>query len=128
MSIRRYKDEDYYLLECWCKDRGAVPPPKQCLSTLGFVSDERAIGFLYITDSNIAFIEYVISDPLTVPSMRRQSVKKLCGNLIDTAFLLGYTHVFALTEHPQIKKLCEEFGFKSKPSYELFVLAESETK
>lgn len=112
MSITRYKSSHYKAIASWYKARNLQAPPRESLSDMGYIVDERVAGWLYLTNSNIALIEGVISNPFTVPSLRKQSLRKLAGLLVDSALTLGYTTINISTNHPTIEKLAKDMGFK----------------
>lgn len=104
-----------------------MPRPKsQSLSTMGYISDERVAGWIYLTDSNICLIEGIIANPLTVPSLRRQSLKMLAAFLVDKALSMGYTNIIAVTKHHAIQKLCNDMGFVSDKEFKIYALREKE--
>ncbi len=123
-GLRRYTDYDYELIAEWYAARGETIPPKASLSDMGWICDERVAGWLYVTPSNVALIEGIVSNPDTVPSLRSESMRKLAGFIIDTALLMGYTQLLAITEHPSVMKACEEFGFREQ-SYRVFTLSDT---
>ena len=124
--VRFNPREHYPLLQSFYKARGRVAPNRKVLPTIGYVSEGRVIGFLYQTDSNVAMIEGIISDPNTVPSSRRIALARLAGKLIDTALAMGYTNIFAITNHPAIETLCEKLLFKSGGTYKIYTLSEND--
>jgi hypothetical protein len=69
-------------------------------------------AWIYRTDSTVAMIDWVISNPFTLPSERRMSLKKLAGVLVDTAVALGYPDVIFTTTHENIKKIGVDMGFR----------------
>lgn len=109
-SIRRYQEEDYDLIKLWFLKRGIDPPLPEELTDTGFIADERAVGFLYLTNGSIALLDGVITDPDTVPSLRRASLFKLLGCLTDFALCLGYRDIFGITSHPSIIENAKRLG------------------
>ena len=95
----------------WYLDRDMTPPAPESLSDVGYIVEERVAGWIYLTNSNVAMIEGVISDPNSLPSFRRLATKRLCSTLVDMAVALGYTKVLAITSHPAIMEICETMGF-----------------
>jgi len=89
---------------------------------MGYMADGRVAAWLYLTNSGIAMIENVISDPHSVPSLRRQSLQKLIGFLVDTATALGYTTIIGVTKNKGILDISRKFGFKEMKDYKLVVL------
>lgn len=125
MDIRRVKPSDFGLIAGWYAERGLHVPDMASFSDTGFIADDRAAGFVYLTNSNVAMIDALITNPTTVPSLRRESVAKLVGVMIEFAISLGCTNIIALTEHPAVRKLCAQHGFK-KTKFECFILSDGE--
>lgn len=121
--IRRYQKRDFEMLKRWYKERGLGAPQEAALSDAGWVADERVVGFLYVTNSNIALIDGIVSDPHSLPSNRKQSLQQLCSTIVDVAVMMGYTNIIAATSNESIKEICRKMAFQ-KTSYELFVLKE----
>lgn len=110
------------LIKLWYQRRGMKMPRTGLLSTTGYIVDGRVAGWLHLTDSDIALIEGIIADPMSVPGLRRESLNKLSGYLIDTAILLGYNTVLAISKHPNIIQLSERYGFKELNGHKVMVL------
>lgn len=121
-SIVRITSDHYPLLKKWYKARGLKVDLEGNISDTGFIADGRVAGWLYVTNSNTAFIEGLISNPDTVPSLRRQSTRKLMGFLIDTALFLGFESIFAISRHPSVAKLAEEFAFKENSTLKVYTM------
>lgn len=112
-GLRRYNHRlDYELIVGWYEARGLQAPPADFLSGTGYIMDDRVAAWLYKTDSTVAMIEGVISDPKTVPSLRHQSLTKLCAFMVDAATMLGFNHIIGMTKHSSIANICESLGFK----------------
>lgn len=124
-GVIRYKPAHYRGIASWYTARGLQAPPQHYLSDLGFIADGRVAGWLYLTNSNVALIEGIISNPNTVPSMRRQALKKLSGLLVDTALSMGYTVIKMESNHPRIQELAEDLGFKEH-KIKTFILHDSD--
>lgn len=125
MAIRKYTKHDYPMIASWFKERGKPVPSQDLLSDLGFIADERVAGWIYITNSSLAMIENVISNPNTVPSLRRESTKRLCSTLVESAMVLGFNNIFAISNHPAIEKICKDMGFRSA-AFKVFTLKDDE--
>lgn len=123
--ITRFKRHHYKVIKSWYEARGKQAPKEEDLSTLGFVADNRVAGWVYLTNSNVALIEGIIASPLTVPSLRRQSLRKLCSTLVDTAMSLGYTTIIVNTNHPSIEHIATDLGFKEH-NLKTFILTDEE--
>ena len=112
MALRRIKPQDYPVIEGWYRKRKLSPPPWQDLSETGWIADDRVAGWLLCTNSSVALIEGLISNPDAMPSLRKESMLKLSGFLVDTALLLGYSKVIAVSKHPSVDKVAKQLGFK----------------
>ena len=121
-GVELIRKKHFHLIDQWHKKRKAKMPDPSNYSDLGFLVDGRVAGWLYITNSNIAMIEGIISDPDTVPSLRRQSVKKLMAILIETADHLGFKNVIGITEHPKMMETAQLFGFREAKGFKIMCL------
>jgi len=115
MNLKRVTSKDFPKIVLWYRKRGLTPPDPRALSDVGFIADGRAAAWLYITNSNMAMIEGVISDPESTPSLRKESLNKLIGFIIDFAVSLGYTQIIGVTKHPNMLELVKRYGFKTLP-------------
>lgn len=122
-SIVRVTPDHYPLLKSWYKARGIrIDNIEDVVSDMGYIVDGRVAGWLYVTNSNCTMIEGIISDPATIPSLRRASIRKLIGFLIDTSLILGFTNIFALSKHPSMEQSARDFGFKISNTLKVFTL------
>lgn len=122
MSLKRVTSKDFPVIVHWYRQRKLTPPDPRALSDIGFIADGRAAGWLYLTNSNIAMIEGIISDPSSTPSLRGESLDKLIGFMIDFSLQLGYTQILGITKHPNMeKKVKSKFGFKKLPHTVLYL-------
>jgi hypothetical protein len=112
MALRRIKPNDYPMIESWYRKRKLTPPPWQDLSETGWIADDRVAGWLLCTNSSVAIIEGLISNPDSLASNRKESMLKLSGFLVDTALLLGYSKVIAVSKHPSVDKVAKQLGFR----------------
>lgn len=122
----RYKHTMFPKIAGWYHKRGQPIPAPESMSDLGFIVDDRVAGFIYLTNSNLAIIEGVVANPDTVPSLRKASLKKLAGLLVDTAVSLGCTEVIAITKHPAVAELARYIGFRELPEHRVFLLSEND--
>jgi hypothetical protein len=106
-------DRDYKLVSGWYEKRGLTPPPKALLSDMGFVADERAALWLYTTNSGMMMLEGLISNPDTVPSLRRASVKQLVCYLTDVAYARGAVAVFGVGRNKAVSRMLNKLGWKA---------------
>lgn len=121
-DIRPIKPKDHALIAQWYRERGQIMPSPSSLSTTGFIADERVALWVYLTNSNLALIEGVISDKTSIPSLRRASLNKLIGFAIDFCLAAGYTQIMGITKHPSIDALGKRYGFKVLKSHKVLYL------
>ena len=63
MDIRLVNDSDYEMLCGWWKDWGwSQYPSKNMLPDIGVVVNEVAAGFLYLTNSKLAWANWIVTD------------------------------------------------------------------
>lgn len=120
--MRRVTSKDFPKIVSWYKKRGKTPPDPRALSDLGFMADERVAAWLFLTNSNMVLIEGVIADPDSVASLRKESLNKLIGFMVDFALQLGYTQVIGITKHPSIERIGKKYGFKQLTSHKVLYL------
>lgn len=125
-GIEKVTRNHYKLLKGWYEERGLAMPKRSHFSTMGYIADGRVAGWLHLMNSDMALIEGLISDPNTIPSLRRDSVIKLCGFLTDTAIALGYPVVLGITKAPSIETVAQKLGYKELKGYKIMALDVSE--
>jgi len=109
--IREYNDNDYITLcEWWVEHKWGVIP-MNCLPKVGFVVNNICAGFLYQTDSKIAWLEWIISNPQSNKEERDVALDLLINQLLITAKELGFKLVFTSVKHPKLKERYLEHGF-----------------
>lgn len=124
-GIKRITTNHYPMIRQWYEARGKAAPSVETFSDLGWIADGRVAGWLYLTNSNMALIEGIIADPHSVPSLRKDSLRKLAGHLVDTALDLGYSNIFGITRHPSIDSVCKQLGFRSQ-EFRVWALSDKE--
>lgn len=112
MNIRKVDiQKDYEMLAKWWLHHGWGDVPAIILPKEGFIVNEICAGFIYQTDSKIAWIEYIVSDPASEKEYRAQSLDILIDNLIKRAKELGFLVAFATLEHPALIERYKKHGF-----------------
>jgi len=97
LTLRPYKDSDYKTLVQWWDAHKWAPVAPQALPKVGYIVElDKPIcaGFLYQTDSMIAWCEFIISDPNSNPSDRDKSLDILISSLTNEAKELGFKAIF----------------------------------
>lgn len=115
------------MIRKWYKGWGIKAPKIEYFSTTGYICDNRVAGWLYFTNSDLVMIECVIANPNSVPSLRKESLNKLIGFLIDTSINAGYSSIFGISKHPGIAKVAERYNFRLSNDFKVFALSEDDS-
>ncbi len=110
--IRDYEQADYPLLVGWWEAQKFPPPPKEFLPITGYISNNAAAGFLYLTNSPLVWMEWVVADPKADKALRHSSVNEVIEHICKQAAKVGGKIVFTSTSlWPFIERL-KKAGFK----------------
>jgi hypothetical protein len=120
MEIRVLTGEDYdRTLVKWWEDWEWSAPPKETLpdnGTGGFMVHKGdtniCAGFLYQTNSKIAWCEFVISNKDYKEKDRGEAIELLINAISLTAKEQGYKAVWTSLRHKALIKRYEKNGFK----------------
>jgi hypothetical protein len=117
-NIRRLEDSDYDTLVTWWKDWKWEAPPKDFLpenGTGGFMvsNDDSDIcaGFIYLTNSKIAWIEFVISNKQYKEKDRKEAIQFLINSLSAVAQESKAKYGYAVLKHKGLIEYYENSGF-----------------
>lgn len=105
MQAVRYKpDQDYPTVKAWWQIHGWTPMPPESLPAVGLMvaqgEHKLVAGWLYNTDTNIAWIEMIISNPLCDKIERDKALNLLIDGLISEAKQLKKSIIFTSCQHP----------------------------
>lgn len=114
---RFYKSDDYPMLkDWWAGHRDWTPVPEEMLPNLGVIvsTDDKDLcaGFLYITNSKMCLMEWVVSNPKAPREGRGESIDFLLEALKTIAKEKGYSVIFTMTGHPVFKSRLVQHGFQ----------------
>lgn len=100
-KVRKLNDNDYDHLLYWWKFWRFPPPPKECLpdnGTCGLMISKDGIdvgaGFIYFTNSAMAWIEFIVSNPEYKNKDRQQAIEVLIVELTEICRSKGCKVVF----------------------------------
>jgi hypothetical protein len=101
------------LAEKWIQARGLGEDAGDLslLSPLGLVVDGIAMGFLYTTNSKLAFIDCFMTDPASDKAHRSRALDALIVHLMARAKELGYTAVVGTTSAQALAVRFAQHGF-----------------
>ena len=116
-TVSKIKPEDYdNILVKWWKDWGFQSPPQDFLSDYGLIVYDGEIpvcaGFLYLTNSSVAIINWVISNKeYRKKPNRNNALDELLINLTYLCEKSGYKYIFVQNNNSSLIKRFEKHGF-----------------
>ena len=129
MKFRYLQDGDYEnILIGWWEDNNWTAPAKDSLPDNGnggvmITKDgvDICAGFLYKTNSSMAWCEYIIADKKYRKSDRGEAIEMLINVLSKIAKEEGFRLVFTTVKHPVLRQRYKKCGFllDPKPSTEM---------
>jgi hypothetical protein len=108
-----YEHEDFEEIRSWYKKRSVEFFDRTVLPNIGFVVPGIGAGFIYMTDSSIAFIEGFITNPEADSKDRNDALDRISENLILYARVMGVKFIKCETKFREIELRAERLGFKS---------------
>lgn len=109
------------MLNTWFKQWGQPQVTFMDLPPIGFIYKNIAAGFLSITDTEVAILDYYVVDKNAYKEDRTLGLKKITEKLIAFAMADHCTKIMAITNNPAIFKYCEHFGLKDLGPSHVFV-------
>jgi hypothetical protein len=117
-KIRYLKLEDYDLLCKWWKAWNWDIPPRDFLpenGTGGFMLEKDGIpviaGFIYFTNSAVAWSEFIISDKEYRNKDRKEAKHILIHELCELARKKGSKYIYTVVKNQFLKKDYQDVGF-----------------
>lgn len=111
MNIRHFEESDYQLLCSWWNGHKWAPVSLEMLPKIGYVVDDVCAGFIYINDSKLCHLEWLISDPKSDKEKRSKALDLLIDTLCFTAKEYGCSAVFTATAHKNLIERYKKNGF-----------------
>lgn len=117
-------DYDKYLVKWW-KDWEWEPVPRDFLPENGIGGviievDDKPVcaGFMYTTNSSVAWVDWIISSKDETPKgVRQVAIKMLITQLTEGAKLSGAKYIYALIKHKGLADKYKDLGFIEGDSY-----------
>jgi hypothetical protein len=114
MEIQLYTPKLYSTLEFWWAVHKWPAVPQEALPSTGLVvvgpNGPICAGFLYSTDSSLAWLEWVVGNPLCDKILRDEALDLLIPALLAEAHKSGKSQVFSSVQHPALLKRYKKFG------------------
>ena len=125
-NIRKLQSSDYEdTLFGWWKDWKWDAPPKDFLPDDGegglIVLDEDVpvcAGFIYVTNSKVAWVDWIISNKnYREKSKRQQAINLLIESLTNVCKANGNKYAYALIKHKGLIDVYKKNGYTSADNY-----------
>jgi len=110
--LRPFLDSDLAEIQSWMKARNLTT--KQKPSTIGVIEPGVACCFLYITDSNWAIMDMMISNPASDPKIRDEALFRIGESLCALAKEIGFELISWVTERDTMVKRGTQAGYQTK--------------
>ena len=128
LVFRPLKEEDYETICKWWKWWRWPVLPKTALPDNGkggFMVEKNNIpivsGFLYISNSEMAMLEWVVSNPEYREKDRKEAIELLINCVELNCSAMGFKHLITLGRNKHLIETHEKLGWHvdKKPSYEI---------
>ena len=128
LQVRNLKKDDYdYIAKWWKWWRWKVIPkemlPENGLSGLMVEKDGVRIvsGFIYMTNSTGAMLEFIVSNPDYKEKDRKQAIELLISTAEEFCKGLGCDYMFSIGRNKHLIETHEKLGWNvdKNPSYEI---------
>tara|TARA_R110002167_G_scaffold175749_1_gene375026 strand:- start:374 stop:784 length:411 start_codon:yes stop_codon:yes gene_type:complete len=129
LNIRMLKSSDWDTLVSWWDNWPEwQTPPKDFLpddGKGGFMVEKNGqpiiAGFLYITNSKAALLEWIISNPEYRDDDRKQAIELLIGGAEDVCKKQGIKYIFSIGRNKHLIEIHKKLGYQvdDNPSHEI---------
>jgi hypothetical protein len=128
LKVRALVESDLEILHEWWKAWGWPPVTKDLLPLNGLgglmvYKHETLItaGFLYLTNSKVAWLEWIVSNPDYRESDRKDCIKLLISSLEEIGRQQGYNIILSVGRNQSLLEIHRTLGYTvdEKPSYEI---------
>lgn len=116
LTSRPITQEDVSTLSEWWKDWGFENPPIDFLPDIGLIVSSDGVdvcaAFMYITNSKVAWISWIISDKnYRIKPNRRDALSFLIDDISREAKAQGYEYCYINFDNNHLIPICEDLGF-----------------
>ena len=119
-SVRFLKEDDYEVLCEWWKAFRFPAPPRDFLpenGTGGIMVQKDGVnivaGFVYFTNSAIAWSEFIISNFDYKDKDRKEAIKILIYELNELSKSKGSKYLYTVVKNQNLKKIYQEMGYSN---------------
>lgn len=116
LAVRRIDWEtDLADYQRWVAAHGIAAPERSGLPSHGIVAEGRAAVLLYRTDSDIAFVDGLVTSPECPLRERVPACEAVLASALVLARQLGYRKAIAYPGLPSVRRLAERLGASVGP-------------
>jgi len=128
LKARELRESDWNELPSWWKwwrwpDVSREILPLNGLGGIMVYKDNIniAAGFLYLTNSNVVWLDWIISNPEYKDKDRKQALELLINTLEEVAKQQGYSVIITITKSKHLIDTHKKLGYTmdENPSYEI---------
>jgi hypothetical protein len=128
LQVRSLQESDWETMQAWWEAWGWPEVTKDLmpLDGLGGLMIEKngvaiASGFLYLTNSKVAWTEWIVSDPEYRQEDRAKALSMLVSGLENIAVSAGYKIILSVGRNKGLLNIHKELGYTvdDSPSYEI---------
>jgi hypothetical protein len=113
--------DDIIQIQSWFTQRGLSCPEEWGFSSIGLIIHDTAAGFLYLTNSKIAYIEGYATNPKANPRYKLWALRIITSTLMWRAQnTYGVKLLLCNTQRQSIRRMAQSFGFKDTGSHMTF--------
>lgn len=95
--IRDVTVQDYPMLIEWWNSHGFEIPPIGTLPATGYIANDAAAGFLYLTNSQLACMGWCVVNPKADRQLRSSSLDEVVQKIEFSALFSGATSMWSFT-------------------------------
>lgn len=115
MNAQAYTPSHHSMLTEWWLAHKWTPIPTYMLPPTGTVVYDGVTpvcaGFVYRTDSAIAWMEFIVSNPASTKDQRAAALDLLISDLAEKAYATGSTTIFTSSNQPSLIEKNKQQGF-----------------
>ena len=112
--IREIQRSDFKQISEWVEHRGGVPINPDYYPEYGLIAEDIACGFMFATNSKVAFLDGFISNPAASITEVNHAINRLVVQLEEDAKESGFDRIIVMTRVPSINKRAKKLGYVEK--------------
>lgn len=116
MNSRYFTETDYGKLVEWWNAYNFTPIPMSSLSSIGIMvsneEEETVCGFLYLSNSDLCWVEFIVSNPnIKDKAIRTKAITQCINQLCEVAKEMNYRIAFTSLENKNLQDKYLSCGF-----------------